>query len=145
MLAQIVPASLHITNLQRPKNALQKRHIFEEKLLLQILRAGRNNHALARADDRQQVRQRLAGAGTRLDDEGRRYLSVIRENSRRMGALIDDLLAFSRLGRLPVATREVDMDSLVREVVAEVLEPHGAARPQIELGTLPPAHADPGE
>jgi light-regulated signal transduction histidine kinase (bacteriophytochrome) len=81
---------------------------------------------------------------SRLDDEGRRYLSVIRENSKRMGALIDDLLAFSRLGRLPVTTREVDMDSLVREVVAEVLEPHGAARPQIELGTLPPAHADPG-
>jgi PAS domain S-box-containing protein len=80
----------------------------------------------------------------RLDDEGRRYLSVIRENSKRMGALIDDLLAFSRLGRLPVATREVDVDSLVREVVAEVLEPHGAARPQIELGTLPPVHADPG-
>jgi PAS domain S-box-containing protein len=81
---------------------------------------------------------------SRLDDEGRRYLSVIRENSKRMGALIDDLLAFSRLGRLPVTTREVDMDSLVREVVAEVLEPHGAIRPQIELGTLPPAHADPG-
>ena len=75
----------------------------------------------------------------RLDDEGRRYLSVIRENSKRMGALIDDLLTFSRLGRLPVSTREVDMDSLVREVVAEVLEPHGAARPHIELGTLPPA------
>jgi PAS domain S-box-containing protein len=80
----------------------------------------------------------------RLDDEGRRYLSVIRENSKRMGALIDDLLAFSRLGRLPVTTREVDMDSLVREVASEVLEPHGAARPQLELGTLPPAHADPG-
>jgi light-regulated signal transduction histidine kinase (bacteriophytochrome) len=61
-----------------------------------------------------------------------------------MGALIDDLLAFSRLGRLPVTTREVDMDSLVREALAEVLETQGAARPQIELGTLPPAHADPG-
>ncbi|MDB6086145.1 MAG: hypothetical protein JWN43_4026, partial [Gammaproteobacteria bacterium] len=36
----------------------------------------------------------------RLDAEGRRYLSVIRDNSKRMGALIDDLLAFSRIGRL---------------------------------------------
>jgi signal transduction histidine kinase len=79
----------------------------------------------------------------RLDDEGRRYLSVIRENSKRMGALIDDLLAFSRLGRLPVVTSEVDMSALVREVVAEVVEPHGAVQPQIELGSLPPAHADP--
>jgi PAS domain S-box-containing protein len=80
----------------------------------------------------------------RLDDEGRRYLSVIRENSKRMGILIDDLLTFSRLGRLPVATREVDMDELVREVVAEMPEPQGAARPQIEISALPPVRADPG-
>jgi light-regulated signal transduction histidine kinase (bacteriophytochrome) len=80
----------------------------------------------------------------RLDDEGRRYLSVIRENSKRMGMLIDDLLTFSRLGRLPVSTREVDMDSLAREVMTEVLGPHGGAGPRIEVGSLPPAHGDPG-
>ena len=34
----------------------------------------------------------------RLDEEGRRYLEVISENTRRMGRLIDDLLDFSRLG-----------------------------------------------
>jgi len=79
----------------------------------------------------------------RLDDRGRRYLSVIRENSRRMGTLIDDLLAFSRLGRLPVMTREIDVNSMVREVVAELLGPHGGARPRIDLGPLPPVQADP--
>jgi PAS domain S-box-containing protein len=79
----------------------------------------------------------------RLDDEGRRYLSVIRENSKRMGALIDDLLTLSRLGRLPVTAREVDVESLVREVIAEVLASHDTARPQIELGALPRVRADP--
>ena len=87
----------------------------------------------------------------RLDAEGKRYLSVIRQNSSRMGALIDDLLEFSRLGRQPVAHGEINVDALVREVVEEVLssEPRGeggaaAAAPQIEVGPLPPARGDRG-
>ena len=85
----------------------------------------------------------------RLDAEGLRYLSVIRDNSRRMGTLIDDLLAFSRLGRQPVACGEVNVDSLVREVVEEVLQAelrtgrnNGAAAPRIEVGPLPLAQGD---
>jgi PAS domain S-box-containing protein len=87
----------------------------------------------------------------RLDAEGLRYLSVIRHNSKRMGALIDDLLAFSRLGRQPVAHGEINIDSLVREVVEEVLQaelPGGrdqaSAVPQIEVGPLPAARGDRG-
>ncbi len=85
----------------------------------------------------------------KLDAEGRRYLSVIRDNSRRMGALIDDLLAFSRLGRLPVASHEVNVDSLVHEVVQEALNGQERpeemnARPQIEVGPLPSVRGDRG-
>jgi PAS domain S-box-containing protein len=87
----------------------------------------------------------------RLDAEGLRYLSVIRQNSRRMGALIDDLLTFSRLGRQPVAHGEVNVDSLVREVVEEVLHTESlgergaaATAPHIEVEPLPPAHGDRG-
>ncbi|MGB6308398.1 MAG: PAS domain-containing protein [Steroidobacteraceae bacterium] len=84
----------------------------------------------------------------RLDAEGMRYLSVIRQNSRRMGALIDDLLAFSRLGRQPVALGEVNVDALVREVVEEVLnsELRGATAPapQVEVTPLPPVRGDRG-
>jgi len=83
----------------------------------------------------------------KLDDDGRRYLSVIRENSDRMGVLIDELLRFSRLGRQPVSMSEVNMESLVRELVAEIL--NGAVAdsevvhaPQIEVGTLPPVAGD---
>ena len=85
----------------------------------------------------------------RLDAEGLRYLSVIRQNSRRMGALIDDLLAFSRLGRQPVVPGEINVDSLVREVVEEILNAEvrsergkAAAAPQIEVGPLPPVRGD---
>ncbi len=87
----------------------------------------------------------------RLDPDGRRYLGVIRENSRRMGGLIDDLLAFSRLGRQPVGDREVSMGSLVREVVAEALDADSQGQadpstcvPRIEIGPLPPVRGDHG-
>jgi light-regulated signal transduction histidine kinase (bacteriophytochrome) len=87
----------------------------------------------------------------RIDAEGLRYISVIRQNSRRMGALIDDLLTFSRLGRQPVAHGEVNVDSLVREVVEEVLHTasfgergDAATAPHIEVEPLPPARGDRG-
>lgn len=75
----------------------------------------------------------------RLDDEGRRLLSVVRESSRRMGRLIDDLLAFSRLGRQEPARHPVDMTQLAREVVEELRNDSTAT---IELAALPGASAD---
>jgi light-regulated signal transduction histidine kinase (bacteriophytochrome) len=68
-----------------------------------------------------------------------------------MGALIDDLLALSRLGRQPVADREVNVDSMVREVVAEALGTnalgeldHSNSAAHIEVGPLPPTRGDHG-
>jgi signal transduction histidine kinase len=55
-----------------------------------------------------------------LDHEGRRRVAVIRDNSRHMGQLIDDLLAFSRLGRQALRPADVDMAALAREVIAEL-------------------------
>jgi signal transduction histidine kinase len=77
--------------------------------------------------------------GSRLDEEGRRLLAVVRDSSLRMGRLIDDLLAFSRLGRQEPAKRPIDMTSLAREVIDELPGSRAAA---IELPALPPAHAD---
>ena len=84
----------------------------------------------------------LEDCGGRLDSEGLRYLDVIRGNATRMGALIDDLLTLSRLGRLAVKKTLVDMDQLVGEVVRESLETHGDKAPKIEVGPLPAANAD---
>jgi signal transduction histidine kinase len=75
----------------------------------------------------------------RLDDEGRRLLQVVRDSANRMGRLIDDLLEFSRIGRQEPAARPVDMAALVAEVIGEV---RGESRARIEVGELPPAHAD---
>jgi signal transduction histidine kinase len=77
--------------------------------------------------------------GAQLDDEGRRLLGAVRGNGARMGHLIDDLLAFSRLGRQAPAKRAVDMTALAREVVEELRADSPAA---VTLQPLPAAHAD---
>jgi light-regulated signal transduction histidine kinase (bacteriophytochrome) len=74
----------------------------------------------------------------RLDEEGRRLLSVVRASSTRMGQLIDDLLAFSRLGRQAPLRRPFDMTTLVQEVAAEL----GGRAARIDIASLPAANAD---
>ena len=59
-------------------------------------------------------------ASSSLDDKSRRYMQLILESSKRIGNLIDDLLGFSRIGRAETNKSEVDMESLVGEVVAEL-------------------------
>ncbi len=78
--------------------------------------------------------------GARLDDEARRLLGVVRSSTRQMAQLIDDLLAFSRLGRQEPNKGPVDMQQLAREVVAEALPQRGAA--SVEVAPLPAAQAD---
>lgn len=56
----------------------------------------------------------------KFDEEGRRTLDIIIRNSLRMGALIDDLLAFSRMGRQTLTKVHVNMQSLINEVVEEL-------------------------
>lgn len=78
----------------------------------------------------------------KLDDEGRRLLGVIRDNSQRMGQLIDDLLTFSRLGRKALATSDIDMRKMVDEVLKDIL-PSADRKPELMIGTLPSTHGDP--
>jgi PAS domain S-box-containing protein len=56
---------------------------------------------------------------TQLDDEARRITKVIRDNTLKMGNLIDDLLAFSRTGKQELIKSKVDMNLLVKEIVDE--------------------------
>ncbi|MBI3045640.1 MAG: response regulator [Betaproteobacteria bacterium] len=76
----------------------------------------------------------------RVDDEGRRMLGVVRESTAYMARLIDDLLAFSRLGRKPIATAPFDMTALAREVAEELAAGYPSAK--IEIAELPPALGD---
>lgn len=73
-----------------------------------------------------------------LPSDARRLVTTIRDRGARMGTLIDDLLAFSRLGRQEIRRHPVDMEALARTVVLEL--PPGPA--QIEIGAIPRASGD---
>lgn len=81
--------------------------------------------------------------GERLDAEGRRLLGVVRESAQRMGKLIEDLLAFARLGRQPLKTRRVELDELVNQTIAELRAGRDARRIDFAVGKLGDAEADP--
>lgn len=79
--------------------------------------------------------------GARLDEDAKRCLTVLRTEAGRMAELIDDLLAFSRLGREQFKTTAIDMTALVQEVAGE-LRPAAVPATQIEVDSLPPASGD---
>lgn len=57
---------------------------------------------------------------TSLDAGAKRLLGIIQGNARRMGTLIDDLLAFSKLGRKEVQKTVIDMNVLIQSVIEEL-------------------------
>lgn len=79
----------------------------------------------------------------RLDEEGRRLLGVVRENARRMGRLIDDLLSFSRAGRHDLRRTRVDAGAMVESVLGELLGEQERKGSDLVIGELPPVDADP--
>jgi PAS domain S-box-containing protein len=78
-----------------------------------------------------------------LDMEGQRVCSIIRENTAKMGRLIDDLLAFSRLGRAEMSLSRTDMETMANSVFHELTTPESRARIDFQVGVLPPALVDP--
>lgn len=79
-----------------------------------------------------------------MSPEARGYLGRIHDGALQMGRLIDDLLAFSRLGRQDLKKSTVDMLALAREACDSLAGDHAGRQVRIVFGLLPPAHADPG-
>lgn len=80
--------------------------------------------------------------GGLLDAEGRRLLTVVRDEASRMGDLIDDLLAFSRLGRQAMLKGEVDMTAMAREVAEDLLRAADTADFKFAISDLPKIRGD---
>lgn len=81
-------------------------------------------------------------AGQALDEQGRRYLKTMMDSATRMGHLIDDLLAFSRMGRAAMTKRRIRLAPLVEEVRAEVMADAVARNIIWTIRPLPDVDAD---
>jgi light-regulated signal transduction histidine kinase (bacteriophytochrome) len=80
----------------------------------------------------------------KYDAEGKRLLNIIRGNTKKMGELIDDLLALSRLGRKEIEVSDIDMDKLVKGLFDELRIDTHNGKVQFNIKPLPPARGDLG-
>ncbi len=81
-------------------------------------------------------------AGPSLSDTNARYLAMISRETRRMGALIDDLLAFAHIGKSELSKGAVGLDQLIREVVDDFQEKTTVRNLVWEIHPLPVVRAD---
>ena len=77
-----------------------------------------------------------------LDDEGKRLLNIIRDNTKKMGQLIDDILLLSRASRQEMKMSQIDMESLVLNIFEELKPSIGDRDVQLEIKSLPTAIGD---
>ena len=78
----------------------------------------------------------------RLSDEGKRYVATIIESAQYAGTLVDNLLAFSRMGRTTIHPVPIDMNSLAREVIRDVMHEAGERSIHWMVGELPRVEGD---
>ena len=79
---------------------------------------------------------------SQLDEKSRHYIQTILVSSKRMGNLIDDLLAFSRIGRAETNKRLVSLEQLVGEVVTEIGEDTRGRDIAWKINALPVCYGD---
>jgi PAS domain S-box-containing protein len=77
-----------------------------------------------------------------LNEKSQRYIKMILESAKKMGNLIDDLLAFSRIGRAETHKTTVGLEQLVQEALSEVRQETGGRKVVWRVGPLPSWYGD---
>jgi len=78
-----------------------------------------------------------------LDDKSRHQISMILDAACRMGSLVDDLLAFSRIGRAETQKTTINLEQLVKAVIGEIAPDTQARKIIWRIGALPICYGDP--
>ncbi len=74
--------------------------------------------------------------------DAKRKFDLIRNNAQMMGKLIDDLLSFSRLGRLEISMSKLDMEGLVNDIWMELQIITPDRKIDIKINNIPPGCGD---
>jgi len=85
----------------------------------------------------------LEDYATAIPEEARGYLQRVKDNGEHMGHLVDDLLAFSRLGRQAVRTQTVRTREAVDRALAQLASETEGRQVEIVIGQLPDCNVDP--
>ncbi len=80
---------------------------------------------------------------TKLNDDGKRFLALVRKNTHQMGDLIDDLLAFSRLSRQEISALEVDIEAITQSAWDLLKQSWSGRTIEFKIHDLPRVKADP--
>ena len=81
--------------------------------------------------------------GQKLDKDGIRVIGVIRENSQKMGKLIDDLLGLSRIGRKEIKAADIGMEEMASSAFNELMALNPERKISLKISDLPHVCADP--
>ena len=81
--------------------------------------------------------------GQKLDKDGIRIIGVIRENSQKMGKLIDDLLGLSRIGRKEIKAADIGMKEMASSAFNELMALNPEREISLIISDLPHVSADP--
>ncbi|MBP1945235.1 sensor histidine kinase [Methanobacterium petrolearium] len=78
----------------------------------------------------------------KLDEEGIRLLNIVRENTAKMGHLIDDILLLSRASRQEMVLNEIDMAALAKSVYNEFQTDTEDRNIEFSVENLPNVYGD---
>jgi len=85
------------------------------------------------------LNKRAAGS---LDEKNKHYLKIITDSTMRMGRLIDDLLAFSRMGRAEMLKKKTNLNSLVNEILKDFKANSRSKNIDWKVSPLPEVYGD---
>lgn len=78
-----------------------------------------------------------------LDDEGKRIMEIIRQNTKKMDQLILDILALSRVSRNQISMVKINMVEMVTAIIEELNLKENHPHLELEITPLPEADGDP--
>jgi signal transduction histidine kinase len=136
----------------RELNAELEERVLERTAQLQTANNELESFSYSVSHDLRAPLRGIAGFSEALNDEyadvlgedGKRYLTRIQGNTRRMGQLIDDLLSLARITRRELNQQEVDLSKLASEIADELRAQEPQRRVEFEIEEQAEARGDAG-